>query len=304
MATQLDMLQIKINRARDALSKATKKAIDSVDWRAFILSLREKKGYSFEQLEDLELETELLLCGLLDPKDYPKTLEEELKLPKAQIDLLVEEMNKFVFEKIEDELIKNTEREDIFVKKEEPLPNIEPVDNHTMSPNIVKINTSPFLNPKVATEDKKTSPQEIPLPNLPLSKGEEKGESQTVVEIMPKEITPPNIKTNEPNNKERIADALKKELPASARKLEPIKQDVVLNKKDETVKTSTPGVSSTPSTNNTANNNMNSIFSQKLSGSFKLPTTKTDYTVKNTPTAPLSTKIASNKTDPYRELPE
>ncbi len=118
MDTPLDMLQIKIERVREELPKETRHAIDSVDWRAYILSLREKKGFSFEQLEDLELETELLLCGLLLPEKYPEELEERLKLPRSQVDLLVQEMNEFVFKKIKDELIKNSQREEIFIKKD------------------------------------------------------------------------------------------------------------------------------------------------------------------------------------------
>jgi len=129
MDTPIDMLQIKIEKAKDTLPEETKRAIAAVDWRAMILSLREKKGFSYEQLEDLELETELLLCGLLDPKDYPKEIENRLKLPKAQVDLLVSEMNELVFKKIRDELIKNTEKKELFINKgegEAPLPNPSP----------------------------------------------------------------------------------------------------------------------------------------------------------------------------------
>jgi hypothetical protein len=115
------MLQIKIERAKDALPKETLKAINSVDWRAAILGMKEKKGYSFEQLEDLELETELLLCGLLLPENYPKELESRMGIPKSQVDLLVSEMNELVFKKIKDELIKNSQREEIFTKKNENI---------------------------------------------------------------------------------------------------------------------------------------------------------------------------------------
>ena len=104
--TPIDLLQIKIARANDALPEGTRKAIASVKWRDYILSLREKKGYSYEQLEDLETATELLLCDLLAPEDFPSELEKNLKIPKSQVDLLVSEMNEAVFKKIREELIK------------------------------------------------------------------------------------------------------------------------------------------------------------------------------------------------------
>lgn len=114
----VDLLQIKIEKAKSGLSEDTLNAINAVDWRAAILGLRGKGGYSFEQLGDLELETELVLCGLLNPADYPKELESRMKLPKAKVNELVQEMNNLVFSKIKEELIKSTERKKIFAKSE------------------------------------------------------------------------------------------------------------------------------------------------------------------------------------------
>ena len=59
MDETVDLLQIKIEQAKAKLSEDTLDAINSVPWQAEILKMRETKGYSFEQLGDLELETEL-----------------------------------------------------------------------------------------------------------------------------------------------------------------------------------------------------------------------------------------------------
>ena len=115
MDTNIDLLKIKIDKARSQLSEESRRAIDSVDWKNVILSMRAEKGYSFEQLEDLETETELLLCGLILPEDYPKELEKRLSLPRAQVEALVNEMNEKVFKKIREELEKilgNTKNEE------------------------------------------------------------------------------------------------------------------------------------------------------------------------------------------------
>ena len=213
----LDMLQIKIDRAKEALPKETREAIDSVGWRGVILSIREKKGYNFEQLDELETETELLLCGLLNPEDYPKELEERMKIPKPQVDELVNEMNELVFKKIKDELIRNTEKKEIFIKKAESITNETKTEN------------APVLN------------------------------NSTEIETMPEELTG---NTNQ--------------LPIT-------NEQIKMNENKPT----------------------ESIFTQKLSGSFQMPTTKTDYSLKNIqPTSPQDKTSLRKGADPYRELPE
>ncbi|MFA5792014.1 MAG: hypothetical protein WC884_03185 [Candidatus Paceibacterota bacterium] len=116
----VDLLQIKIEKAKTHLSEDTLNAIASVPWQASILQMRETKGYSFDQLSNLEMETELVLCGLLNPEDYPKELESRMKITKAATNELVNEMNSLVFSKIREELIKSTEQKKMF-KQNSPL---------------------------------------------------------------------------------------------------------------------------------------------------------------------------------------
>jgi hypothetical protein len=110
MDDTIDLLQIKIENAKKKLSEDTLKAIAAVPWQAEIIKMRETRGFTFEQLGNLEIETELVLCGLLNPRDYPRELENRMKISKGVANELVEEMNKLVFTKIKEELIKNTER--------------------------------------------------------------------------------------------------------------------------------------------------------------------------------------------------
>jgi hypothetical protein len=117
MDNTVDLLQIKIERAKEKLPEDTLNAIALVDWKAAILGLRAKKGYNFEQLADLELETELVLCGLVNPEDYPREIQNRMKISKMEAGELVEEMNNLVFKKIKEELIKSTERKKIFQTK-------------------------------------------------------------------------------------------------------------------------------------------------------------------------------------------
>ncbi|MEK7539168.1 MAG: hypothetical protein AAB595_00795 [Patescibacteria group bacterium] len=114
MDDTVDSLKIKIEKAKRGLSLETVNAIDAVDWKMAILGLREKKGYTFEQLGDLELETELLLSGLVSPENYPGELEKRMKISGVAVNELINEMNDLVFKKIREELVKNIERKKIF----------------------------------------------------------------------------------------------------------------------------------------------------------------------------------------------
>ena len=97
MNNTTDLLQIKIEKAKAQLPENTLNAINAVPWQAIILQMRETKGYSFDQLGELETETELLLCGLLNPENYRKELKDRMKLSDVQVNDLINEMNKLVF---------------------------------------------------------------------------------------------------------------------------------------------------------------------------------------------------------------
>lgn len=159
---EIDLLQIKIEKAKENLPAETLNAINAVDWKAVILSLREKKGYSFEQLGNLETETELLLCGLITPAQYPKELQSRMSISKAETDNLVNEMNILVFKKIKEELIKNTERrnmvekekiEEIEVFEDAGIKIVEPLNTPLNTVNINKDLNTNQVNPIIKEKE-------------------------------------------------------------------------------------------------------------------------------------------------------
>ncbi len=121
MDDTVDLLQIKIDKAKRELPQKTLDAIAAVPWQAEILKMRETKGYTFEQLGVLEMETELVLCGLISAKDYASELERRMNISKAAANELVLIMNQEVFSKIKEELIKSTEKEKVSPAKEIPI---------------------------------------------------------------------------------------------------------------------------------------------------------------------------------------
>ncbi len=107
MDNQIDTLQIEINKAKGAMAPEAIKAISSLNWKAVILALREKMGYSQDQIETLETETELLLCGLINPANYPIELQNRMGVDERNVEMLISVINSDILEKIKDQLIKN-----------------------------------------------------------------------------------------------------------------------------------------------------------------------------------------------------
>lgn len=119
MENTIDLLQVKITEAKERLSKETREAIDNVDWKIIIRGMNKK--YSPDQLDDLEIETELLLCGILNPDNYQKEIEKRMVLTKEELGLLLEEMDKLIFKKIQSELEKILQRKEKLEKEKKPL---------------------------------------------------------------------------------------------------------------------------------------------------------------------------------------
>jgi len=119
MDNLIDPLQSKINEAKDQLSKEARAAIDSVNWKLIILGMEKK--YSQEQLEVLEMETELLLCGISDTESYPKELGEGMHLSKEEVSLLITEIDKLIFQKIKEDLEKRVSMKEKTLETRRPL---------------------------------------------------------------------------------------------------------------------------------------------------------------------------------------
>lgn len=233
MDDTIDLLQIKIEKARAQLSNDTLSAIDAVNWKAVILAMRETRGYSFEQLGNLEIETELVLCGLLDPKNYPKEIENRMKISQTAANELVEEMNKLVFAKIREELIKITERKK---GEEKPVASID-------APEIKPI----FHDTE---EEKKSNAQILSFHGIEILNENDKKPTQTMVQSGGETLPVPE----------------KLEIPVEKA--------------------------------------VHPILVQKLSGSFQMPSVKTEHSLENMTKANQTSTASKPSIDPYREIPE
>jgi hypothetical protein len=273
----VDLLQIKIEQAKEKLPAETLNAIAAIDWKAAIMGIRQKKGYNFEQLGALEIETELLLCGLVSSNDYPKEVQRRMNISRAETDDIINEMNMSVFRKIKEELIKNTERKKIFEqkKKEEQTP-----------------------------ESEKTTYTPINKVETPISIGVHRDDGEVLKSAGIEVVKNEPVNTNSNIGEESREDLLKKiEHPASTRIIEPTQggpspYSIVELVQDE-VKMPRMG-------------DMRTILQDKILGSVKVPVVKTEHFIENklnTNTAIvkapdiLETSHASKK-DPYRMSPD
>ena len=274
----IDLLKIKIEKAKRELPLETVNAINAVDWRAAILGLREKKGYTFEQLGDLELETELILCGLLNPADYPRELERRLRVSRSTANELVNEMNELVFKKIREELIKNTERKKIFAKKREEVSEYPEA-------------TTPTAEIKSDADILNKAGIEI-VPALYAESIASAGRER-------KEVLPEIIKT-----KDILPVPQKIKITSSSTNKLPDSIDIV-KAPEAPIKVLIAPIQTKAGTEI---KEVNPLLAQKLSSSFQMGVVKTEHTLDNitktnTPN-PVIAKPKIPNTDPYRELPE
>src|SRR3989344_1833279 len=180
----VDLLQIKIEKAKRELPEETQNAIAAVDWRATILNLRAGKGYNFEQLGELELETELLLCGLLTPDEYPKELAKRMNISKMEVDEIVNKMNESVFAKIRVELIKNTERKKIFTKNRvitKTLDKVKPIE----PPRVVTLKDITTPPRPLITKDEANKLPVLDLPAVPSAQLMQAGKLEIKGDVKP-----------------------------------------------------------------------------------------------------------------------
>ncbi len=200
MDNPVDLLREKISDAKKQLPEDARRAIEAIDWRSSILEIKEKRGYTIEQLGNLDTETELLLCGLLSPQDYPRELERRMKISGEQANELVKEMNEKVFSKIKEELIKNTEQKNKTSSKEE-------------KPDILKSAGIEIVPEKPEAKPAPTQTKEEPLPILA-----QKLSGFSKNEVVKTEHTLENITRN-------TESPAKSSLPASAQNAYPPNSD-------------------------------------------------------------------------------
>lgn len=87
------------------LPEINQRALKSFDWATELVAIGKTYGLHIDELEELQIETMLLLVGLTSPDDYEKELIERLAISPIEAGKIIEDVNKRVFSPIHDYIV-------------------------------------------------------------------------------------------------------------------------------------------------------------------------------------------------------
>lgn len=87
------------------LPEINQRALKSFDWATELLSIGKNYGLHIDELEDLQLETMLVMVGLVQVKDYPNELINKLAISPAEANKIIEQVNDRIFQPIHDYIV-------------------------------------------------------------------------------------------------------------------------------------------------------------------------------------------------------
>ncbi len=94
-----------ISEHYEKLPSYVRESLEQIHWDEEILAIGKKHGLHIDEMGTLQLETMMVLVGIVHPDEYPKSLQQELHIPKEKIDAIVADVNEKVFKNIREALI-------------------------------------------------------------------------------------------------------------------------------------------------------------------------------------------------------
>lgn len=88
------------------LPDINQQALKSFDWATELISIGHGYGLHVDQLEDLQIETMLVMVGLTPPDQYETELITRLALSPIEATRIIEEVNKKIFSPIHDYIVR------------------------------------------------------------------------------------------------------------------------------------------------------------------------------------------------------
>ncbi len=87
------------------LPTINQEALKSFDWASELIGIGKNYGLHIDELEDLQIETMLLLVGLTSPDDYENELITRLAISPVEARKIIEDINIHVFTPIHDYIV-------------------------------------------------------------------------------------------------------------------------------------------------------------------------------------------------------
>lgn len=101
-----DKLRQQFEEQLTYLPDINQQAMRSFDWATELISIGHGYGLHVDQLEDLQIETMLVMVGLTPPEKYQEELITRLALSPIEADRIIEEVNKRIFSPIHDYIVR------------------------------------------------------------------------------------------------------------------------------------------------------------------------------------------------------
>lgn len=87
------------------LPEINQQALKSFDWATELLAIGKNYGLHIDQLEDLQVETMLVLVGLVQAGDYQNELITRLAISPSEANRIIEQVNDRIFQPIHDYIV-------------------------------------------------------------------------------------------------------------------------------------------------------------------------------------------------------
>lgn len=87
------------------LPQISQQAINSFDWVNILLDIGKSYALQLDELEDLQLETMMLIVGITPADEYEHQLSSALPLPKTDFEKLLGDINTRILEPIHDYIV-------------------------------------------------------------------------------------------------------------------------------------------------------------------------------------------------------
>lgn len=130
------------------LPEVNQRALRSFDWATELIAIGKQHGLHIDELEDLQIETMLVLVGLVHPNDYESELINRLAISPAEAGKIIADINTHVFIPIHDYIINET------TPKNVPL-----------TPDPAPVNDLERVGISITQDD-----QPVPTPQTPLAR--------------------------------------------------------------------------------------------------------------------------------------
>ena len=87
------------------LPQVSQQALKSFNWVSVLLDIGKSYALQLDELEDLQVETMMLLVGIVSPDDYESEIGNILPVSKTEISKLLEDINLKILKPIHDYIV-------------------------------------------------------------------------------------------------------------------------------------------------------------------------------------------------------